>query len=79
MTENQVDTPFTRGYVLRTTLKHMNKSVEISKNKTLARIEEFEGNSQKSQEVLATLGDLTAIETMLKDFASHNKEILKAE
>lgn len=71
--------PFSKGYVLRTTVKHMRKSVEISTHKTLERISEFEGNSEKSKELIETLSALHAIIKLVDDFQLHNQEILKGE
>jgi hypothetical protein len=47
--------PFGKGYVLRTTAKHMRKSIDISIRKTFERIKEFDGNQEKSKEIMETL------------------------
>jgi len=60
--------PFSMGYVLRTTLKHMRKSVDISIKKTLDRISDFNGDQEKSQEVFKTLTLLHTMKKMLDDF-----------
>ena len=40
--------PFSIDYVLKTTARHMRKSIDISIRKTFERIEEFEKDSKKS-------------------------------
>lgn len=62
------------AYVLRTTAKHMRKSVDISIRKTFERIPEFEGNQDKSQEVFHTLSHLHALRKQIDDFQLTNKD-----
>ena len=62
------------GYVLRTTAKHMRKSIDISIRKTFERIKEFEGDQVKSQEVFQTLAQLHAMRKQLDDFQLANQE-----
>lgn len=66
--------PFSMGYVLRTTSKHMRKSIDISIRKTFERIAEFDGNLEKSQEIFKTLATLHAMRKQLDDFQLLNKE-----
>ena len=73
MAENQ-SKPFSMGYVLRTTAKHMRKSIDISIRKTFERIKEFEGDQVKSQEVFQTLAQLHAMRKQLDDFQLANQE-----
>lgn len=73
MVENQ-QKPFSQGYVLRTTAKHMRKSIDISIRKTFERIAEFEGNQEKSQEIFNTLAHLHAMRKQLDDFQQANQE-----
>jgi hypothetical protein len=73
MAENQ-EKPFSMGYVLRTTAKHMRKSIDISIRKTFDRIRDFEGNQEKSQEVFKTLAHLHAMRKQLDDFQQANQE-----
>ena len=73
MAENQ-EKPFSMGYVLRTTAKHMRKSIDISIRKTFERIKEFEGNQEKSQEVFKALAQLHAMRKQLDDFQQANQE-----
>ncbi len=65
------------GYVLRTTAKHMRKSVDISIRKTFERVAEFDGNKEKSQEVFQTLSALHQMRKQLDDFQEANKDQFK--
>jgi hypothetical protein len=71
------DKPFSQGYVLRTTAKHMRKSVDISIRKTFARIAEFAGDQEKSKEVFGTLAMLHTMRKQLDDFQLLNQEKFK--
>ncbi|WP_396189860.1 hypothetical protein [Flavobacterium sp.] len=75
MTEDKK--PFSMGYVLRTTAKHMRKSVDISIRKTFERVAEFDGNKEKSQEVFQTLSALHQMRKQLDDFQEANKDQFK--
>ena len=77
MTEAKQEKPFSMAYVLRTTLKHMRKDIDISISKTFARLPEFAGDEAKSQEVFKTLAHLHAMRKDLDDFQSRNSEDLK--
>jgi hypothetical protein len=57
---NDAVKPFSREYVLRTTVKHVLKDIDVSIQKTMDRIPEFTGDSAKSLEILNTLSDLHA-------------------
>jgi hypothetical protein len=69
--------PFSQGYVLRTTAKHMRKDVDISIRKTFARIAEFAGDQEKSKEVFGTLAMLHTMRKQLDDFQLLNQEKFK--
>ena len=60
--------PFTRGYVLRLTVKHMRRVVDTSINKTLARIEELSGDREKSKELFDTLIHLNTLRSLLDKY-----------
>lgn len=70
---------FSKGYVLRTTAKHMRKAVDISIRKTFDRIKEYEGDSDKSREIMETLSDLHQMRKTLDDFQSQNKDKFTGE
>lgn len=77
--DQDVQKPFSMGYVLRTTAKHMRKSIDISIRKTFERVAEFDGNQEKSQEVFHTLSFLHTMRKQLDDFQSKNSENFKGE
>ena len=74
----QKQKPFSTGFVLRTTAKHMRKSIDISIRKTSERIAEFANDIEKSREVFETLTMLHAMRKQLDDFQLENKENFKA-
>ena len=71
--------PFSMGYVLRTTTKHMRKSVDISIRKTFDRMPEFIQDQNKSQEVFKTLAFLHTMRKQLDDLQLQNSEVFKGE
>lgn len=72
MSDNQ-QRPFSQGYVLRTTAKHMRKSIDISIRKTFDRVAEFSGNQEKSTEVFNTLAVLHTLRKQVDDFQLQHK------
>ena len=73
MSDNQ-EKPFSVGYVLRTTARHMRKSIDISIRKTFERIKDFEGDQEKSQEVFTALAQLHAMRNQLDAFQKANQD-----
>ncbi len=71
--------PFSMGYVLRTTAKHMRKSIDISIRKTFERVPEFAEDQEKSQEVFKTLAFLHTMRKQLDDFQAQHSENFKGE
>lgn len=71
--------PFSMGYVLRTTAKHMRKSIDISIRKTFERVPEFAEDQKKSEEVFKTLSFLHTMRKQLDDFQSLHSENFKGE
>jgi hypothetical protein len=71
--------PFSMGYVLRTTAKHMRKSIDISIRKTFERLPEFAEDQAKSQEVFQTLAFLHTMRKQLDDFQAQHSENFKGE
>lgn len=77
--EKPFEKPFSMGYVLRTTAKHMRKSIDISIRKTFDRVAEFANNQEKSEEVFKTLSNLHTMRKNLDDFQNSNQEAFKGE
>jgi hypothetical protein len=71
--------PFSMGYVLRTTAKHMRKSIDISIRKTFERVAEFADDEKKSREVFDTLSFLHMMRKQLDDFQETNSHNFKGE
>jgi cephalosporin-C deacetylase-like acetyl esterase len=61
---------FSRDYVIGLTLKHMRRSVDLSISKTFERIQEFEADREKSEEIFKTLSDLHALKKQIESFNS---------
>jgi hypothetical protein len=79
MTEEEINKPFSKQYVLKVTAKHMRKSIDISIRKTFERIKDFDGDQEKSQEVFETLSLLHALRKQLDDFQLENQTSFKGE
>jgi hypothetical protein len=77
--ENNVDRPFSMGYVLRTTAKHMRKSIDISIRKTFERVPEFIENEEKSKEIFKTLSFLHTMRNQLDEFQRLHSQDFKGE
>ena len=80
----QKQKPFSMGYVLRTTAKHMRKSIDISIRKTFERVAEFAADSptpsqEKSTEVFQTLSFLHTMRKQLDDFQAQHSENFRGE
>jgi hypothetical protein len=69
--------PFSQGYVLRTTAKHMRKAIDVSIRKTFERVGEFANDPVKSAEVFKTLSSLHTMRRNLDDFQATNAEDFK--
>lgn len=70
------DKPFNMSYVLKTTAKHMRKSIDISIRKTFERHAEFAG-TEKAPEVFQTLAVLHMMRKQLDDFQAHHADNFK--
>ena len=68
--------PFSIDYVLKTTARHMRKSIDISIRKTFERIEEFEKDSKKSDEIFRTLAKLHGLRKQVDEFHKQNQNPL---
>jgi phosphoketolase len=69
--------PFSMGYVLKTTARHMRKSVDLSIRKTFERIVDFSEDKAKSQEIFETLSSLHMMKKQLDDFVADNADKFK--
>ena len=78
MAEPANDVPFTAEFVLRETLRHMERPINYSMQKTIARLQTFTGNPEKTREALAALASLNRLRRLLSDIKENNKEIFDA-
>jgi hypothetical protein len=67
--------PFSRSFVMKTTLRHMKRSIDISIRKSFERLKDFENNSETGTEILGTLSNLHTLQRMLEDFQDNNKHL----
>jgi L-lactate utilization protein LutB len=68
--------PFSNDYVIRETLRHMQQSVAISTQKTIARLPEFQGQPDKITEIMTTLASLGKLNSMIEQIRENNTDIL---
>lgn len=72
---DDAEKPFSMGYVLRTTAKHMRKSIDVSIRKTFAHLDNSSKRPEKATEVFQTLSALHSMRKQLDDFqAAHAKD-----
>jgi hypothetical protein len=70
-----MEKPFSKSFVMRTTFRHMRRSVDISIRKSFERFQDFDQNSQVGQEIMETLSVLHTVRKMLDDFQASNPEL----
>lgn len=70
-----MDKPFSKSFVMRTTFRHMRRSVDISIRKSFERFKDFDQNSKIGQEIMETLSVLHTVRKMLDDFQKANPEL----
>jgi len=70
-----MDKPFSKSYVMRTTFRHMRRSVDISIRKSFERFQDFDNESEMGGEIMETLSVLHMVRKMLDDFQSNNPNL----
>jgi len=70
-----MDKPFSKSYVMRTTFRHMRRSVDISIRKSFERFQDFDNESEMGREIMETLSVLHMVRKMLDDFQSNNPNL----
>ena len=73
------DKPFSKAFVMRTTFRHMRRSVDISIRKSFERFKGFEDNSYEGKQCLETLSVLHTVRKMLDDFQANNQKLFTEE
>lgn len=60
---------------MRTTLRHMRRSVDISIRKSFERFKDFDNESKTGRQIMETLSVLHTVRKMLDDFQANNPEL----
>lgn len=68
--------PFSSSYVVRETLRHMSKCVDISMEKVLTRMPEFKDDPDKTKEFMIAVTNLNRLKQLVNDVAENNSEII---
>ena len=72
---NQDKPPFSKSFVMKTTFRHMRRSVDISIRKSFERFQDFDKNSEAGKEIMETLSVLHTVRKVLDDFQENNKHL----
>lgn len=72
---DQATKPFSKAFVLKTTARHMRRSIDISIRKSFERLPEFKDNPEKVKEVMETLDVLHRQRKALDEFQEQNKHL----
>jgi len=70
-----MDKPFSKSFVMRTTFRHMRRSVDISIRKSFERFQDFDQDSKVGKEIMETLSVLHTVRKMLDDFQAANPHL----
>jgi len=60
---------------MRTTFRHMRRSVDISIRKSFERFQDFDNESHMGKEIMETLSVLHTVRKMLDDFQANNPDL----
>ena len=67
--------PFSKAFVMKTTFRHMRRSVDISIRKSFERFQDFDKDSEAGREIMETLSVLHTVRKLLDDFQENNKHL----
>ena len=67
--------PFSKAFVMKTTFRHMRRSVDISIRKSFERFQDFDKDSEAGREIMETLSVLHTVRKVLDDFQENNKQL----
>jgi hypothetical protein len=70
-----MEKPFSKSFVMRTTFRHMRRSVDISIRKSFERFQDFDNDSKTGQEIMETLSVLHTVRKMMDDFQEENSSL----
>lgn len=71
------DKPFSKSFVMKTTFRHMKRSVDISIGKSFERFQDFDNDSKIGKEIMETLSVLHTVRKMLDDFQVNNPDLFE--
>ena len=60
---------------MRTTFRHMRRSVDISIRKSFERFQDFENDSDTGKEIMETLSVLHTVRKIMDDFQEENSHL----
>ena len=66
---------FSKSFVMKTTFRHMRRSIDISIRKSFERFQDFDKNSDMGREIMETLSVLHTVRKVLDDFQENNKQL----
>ena len=67
--------PFSKSFVLKTTSRHMRRSIDISIRKSFDRMKDFPADDAKRMEIFETLDVLHKMRKIIDDFQEHNRHL----
>jgi hypothetical protein len=67
--------PYSKSFVLKTTLFHMRKSIDISITKSFDRLKDFDSDSDVGKEIIETLSVLHTMKKLVNEFESNNQQL----
>jgi len=67
--------PFSKSFVMKTTFRHMRRSVDISIRKSFERFQDFDKDSDVGKDIMETLSVLHTVRKVLDDFQENNKHL----
>jgi len=67
--------PFSKSFVMKTTFRHMRRSVDISIRKSFERFQDFDKDTDAGREIMETLSVLHTVRKLLDDFQENNKHL----
>lgn len=67
--------PFSKAYVLKTTTRHMRRSIDISIRKSFDRMTDFVEDGPKKTEIMETLSVLHTMRKLVDDFQEQNQHL----
>ena len=67
--------PVSKSFVMKTTFRHMRRSVDISIRKSFDRFKDFDKDTEAGKEIMETLSVLHTVRKVLDDFQENNKHL----